>query len=534
MTQAAWLGEIAWKGTMILGTAFVVTASLRRASAALRHFVWTVAFAALLLLPLARSLAPQWKVQSPAVAAETVAATASDLPNVAAARVPPGRSSRPPWLLLWALGCITVAARFAIGAARTRSILRHAGRADYALGTAEEIGRDMRIRRRVKVLEAADALVPLACGILRPAIVLPAGAGTWPAARLRTVLRHEFAHISRWDVAAQVLAQAACCLHWFNPLAWIAAGKQRQERERACDDRVLASGAPAHEYAADLVDLARRLAARRRTWVDAPAMAEACDLELRIRDLFDLGRNRRPLARRSAVAIGAAVLAILLPLASLTVHAQAAHGALAGVVQDPSGARVPSCLVTAKNQAGPNQEVTKTDAAGEYRFGEIPAGNYVVEFAARGFALTKMSAIVVSGQATSLNTTLELGTAAEGLTISGEKPPTAAPKSGTPQRIRVGGSVQPLRLLQQTKPAYPAELQQMGVEGTVFIRAVISMDGEVLSPQVVNTNIDPRLAQRALEAVKQWRYQPTLLNGQPVETATTVTIDFTLDAPRGK
>ena len=68
----------------------------------------------------------------------------------------------------------------------------------------------------------------------------------------------------------------------------------------------------------------------------------------------------------------------------------------------------------------------------------------------------------------------------------------------------------------------------------MFIRAVISMDGEVLSPQVVNTNIDPRLTQLALEAVKQWRYQPTLLNGQPVETATTVTIDFTSDAPRGK
>jgi TonB family protein len=433
-----------------------------------------------------------------------------------------------PWLMLWALGSITAAARFAIGAARTAWILRRATPADYAWETAEEMRSAIRTRRRVTVLETADVPVPLACGILRPIVLLPRGAREWPEARLRTVLRHELAHISRYDLAAQALAQGACCLHWFNPLAWMAAGKLREERERACDDVVLASGTAAHEYAADLVDLARGLAARRRVWVDTPAMAEASGLEPRIRSLFDPARNRQPLRARGAIAIGVALLALLAPVASLTLYAQAAHGALAGRVADPSGARVPRCLVTAKNRSGTNQEVTKTNAAGEFRFAAIPPGDYALEFGARGFGLT-INTKVIADQATTVDVTLQMGTVSEWMTVSGERPPAAAPRSGTPQRVRVGGNVQPLKLLHQTRPAYPAELQQLGVQGTVVIRAVISLDGSVLSPQVVNTDIDPRLARLALEAVKQWRYQPALLNGEPVETATTVTIDFTVE-----
>jgi TonB family protein len=88
--------------------------------------------------------------------------------------------------------------------------------------------------------------------------------------------------------------------------------------------------------------------------------------------------------------------------------------------------------------------------------------------------------------------------------------------------------VQPSRLLKQAKPVYPDELQQLGVQGTVTIKAVISKEGTVLNPVVVNTSIDPRLAKLALDAVSQWAYAPTLLNGQPVEVLTSIDIDFRL------
>jgi hypothetical protein len=93
------------------------------------------------------------------------------------------------------------------------------------------------------------------------------------AADVGHLAARELTHIRRYDLVAQALGQVACCLYWFHPLAWMAASRLRKERELACDDVVLAAGVPPHEYAADLVDLARGLAGRRRAWVSAPAMA---------------------------------------------------------------------------------------------------------------------------------------------------------------------------------------------------------------------------------------------------------------------
>jgi protein TonB len=62
-----------------------------------------------------------------------------------------------------------------------------------------------------------------------------------------------------------------------------------------------------------------------------------------------------------------------------------------------------------------------------------------------------------------------------------------------------------------------------------MLRAVISTTGEPLNPEVVNSNVNPALAQAALDAFRQWRYQPTLLNGQPVEVVTTVMLTFELE-----
>ena len=87
--------------------------------------------------------------------------------------------------------------------------------------------------------------------------------------------------------------------------------------------------------------------------------------------------------------------------------------------------------------------------------------------------------------------------------------------------------VEAAKLIRQARPVYPPELQQLGVEGTVVLSAVISKDGTVLSPAVRNT-VDPRFAAAAIEAVRQWVYQPALLNGEPVETVTTITLDFQL------
>ncbi len=105
-------------------------------------------------------------------------------------------------------------------------------------------------------------------------------------------------------------------------------------------------------------------------------------------------------------------------------------------------------------------------------------------------------------------------------------PPVEKPKP-TPQSIRVGGNVAAASLIRQVKPTYPPLAKQARIQGTVRFNAVIAKDGTIQNLSVVSGH--PMLVQSALEAVKQWLYKPTLLNGEPVEVITTIDVNFTLN-----
>ena len=83
------------------------------------------------------------------------------------------------------------------------------------------------------------------------------------------------------------------------------------------------------------------------------------------------------------------------------------------------------------------------------------------------------------------------------------------------------------RLVDSRVPAYPDSAKIQGVEGSVVMQAIISRDGTVKRVHVLQG--DSRLRNAAIEAVYKWRYRPYLLNGQPVDVATTITVDFNLD-----
>jgi protein TonB len=115
--------------------------------------------------------------------------------------------------------------------------------------------------------------------------------------------------------------------------------------------------------------------------------------------------------------------------------------------------------------------------------------------------------------------------------IVGDRPAQAAKPAAagrTPQKIRVGGSVQATKMVKMVRPSYPEGLKAQGVEGDVLLEAVISKEGKLLNVRSLNTNVNPDLVAAAVDAVKQWEYQPTLLNGEPVEVITTIHIGFHL------
>jgi len=105
-------------------------------------------------------------------------------------------------------------------------------------------------------------------------------------------------------------------------------------------------------------------------------------------------------------------------------------------------------------------------------------------------------------------------------------PKEEKPKPVTPKQIRVGGNVQAAKLLNQPKPQYPPLARQARIQGVVRFNAVIGKDGAIQNLTLVSGH--PLLVPSATEAVRQWRYQPTLLNGEPVEVVTQIDVNFTL------
>jgi TonB family protein len=104
--------------------------------------------------------------------------------------------------------------------------------------------------------------------------------------------------------------------------------------------------------------------------------------------------------------------------------------------------------------------------------------------------------------------------------------PAAGADATPPSRIRVGGNVQQTKLISQPRPVYPPEAKQAHIQGIVKLNAIVGKDGAIQHLEVISG--DPALVPSALDAVKQWVYQTTLLNGQPVEVMTQIDVNYTL------
>ncbi len=172
---------------------------------------------------------------------------------------------------------------------------------DAAIATAfDNAYRQIGIHQRVQLLIDSERTIPVVWGIVWFRLMLPDSARQWSSEQLRSVLLHELAHIKRRDTVVQLLAQIACALHWFNPLVWFAAWRLHVERERACDDLVLAQGVRASAYAEHLLNVATKLSVERWTSACGLAMASHSPLESRLHAILSDRLNRR----RVSTAIG--------------------------------------------------------------------------------------------------------------------------------------------------------------------------------------------------------------------------------------
>jgi TonB family protein len=282
------------KVTLLFLAATAAIATMRKSTAALRHLVCACALAGSLLLPFTL-LFPERMMAIPLPFTIRAVATATKVSSRSA-----------PWtgatvlLTLWVAGCAILLLRLAIGHARAMRMVRG----------ATPSGTDG--------VYFADVHVPMVCGLSSPAILMPIPAREWPAWQFDAAIRHERTHVRRKDLWANFVAQAACALWWFHPLAWIIFRCLRNDQEAACDDAILFSGFEAAIYAEALLAVARTSTPN---LLNGCAMTTQMNLKSRITRLLDQSiartASRGSMLRTAAVfALAFVAIGVMSPLRS--------------------------------------------------------------------------------------------------------------------------------------------------------------------------------------------------------------------------
>lgn len=476
----------------------------RRWSAAQRHAIWTVAMVLALALPLLlRWDPPVVNVLRPVARAVEIPRIFVEVRSNGAPSVDWAEAVR--WI--WMAGMAAVAAWWAAGFIRVSGMVASSREHSTFHGIAVRTCEGLR-------------MPAVAAG---PVILLPEAARQWPPERLRMVLTHEMGHVRRWDLLWRLAGTLGCCVYWFHPLAWWAAAQQRRESEMACDDRVLRNGAAA-DYADSLMAVARE-AAGHATPSAVMAMAKPRELEGRLVAVLDQSR------RRAGSAWPAALASLFLGMLAVTPLAgwQESGVEMKGSVRDVAGVIPGAKLILSAGPGGAEYKF-ETGPDGTYTVTGVPEGTYTLTIEKPGYQRFAGGTIKIDpGRTAASDHYLEIGSVRETVVVDGGTSGTPAPQGApeAPKRIRISGNIQAANLLNRVVPKYPLEAKNAGVQGTVRMKAIISKEGTISSLTLLSAP-SSELARAALDAVNQWTYKPTLLNGNPIEVLTMVDVNFTL------
>ena len=560
--------------TLVLAVGLTATALLKRRSAAFRHWILTATIVVGGAMPVLELLLPAWRVPLPAspatssailVSIDAVGSTGVDPVATPTEAVRIGSRWDLALLIVWSSGLLAALGVLGVGLGRLRRLIRRAEPVTEAKwrDAATATARELEPSRNVRMLYASHP-TPVSLGWLQPTILLPADARNWDHDRIRVVLRHEFAHVARLDWPIQMAAAILFSVHWFNPLMWMAYRGLRRESERACDDLVLRSGIEPADYATHLLDMARQAGTQPSLWSPATAMAHATMLEERIQAMLDTRLNRDTVTTRARIAAAAVLVLLVLPIAGFTTAApvreagaaatesQAAPGSIVGVLYDQHNGLLPDVEISLTEDRTGSILTARSDQSGAFTFRDLPPGDYTLVTSLAGFARVRNLIRVASGASVKRNIMLPLGQVQETVSVVSDGTTSKAttrsspalsreipePRVPSPCVGRIGGCIKPPRKVVDVRPVYPPGLAAAGVAGEVVLNGRIGIDGYMSDLQVVGVSSNeiessttsgmphPDLVAAALEAVRQWEFNPTLLNGVPVEAAVTITVRF--------
>ena len=436
-----------------------------------------------------------------------------------------------------------------------------------------------RLGTAAEIRYAAEVGQPVTFGLRRPVVLLPTRLREYPAATRDAVLTHELVHVRRRDWASVLVEETVRACLWFHPVMWWLISRVQLAREEVVDATAVAWTGRRSDYLRALLAFADDV-----PLAPAPAFARRRHL---FRRIVLLSTEEIMSARRivvSAVAVGVAVA-----LGSWSaIGAFPLQGGATSLIQAQPGPVEQRATVVTSGDLLPrpvrrDMPVFPPDAAGDGASATVTlrtvvdeAGNVPeVRLAGFAFRLGEISATIDGGPGTvarleqfleqasfrsgsgtrvnaaALRPLLEafIDSAASAVRQSRYEPPASAPVVFTTvvqfavtadaivrdmpisERVtndgalRVGGNIRSPRKITDVRPLYPQEARDAGVQGVVIIEMRVDPDGRVASARILRSI--PLLDQAALDAVRQWEFEPTLLNGAPIAVVMTVTVQFT-------
>ena len=435
---------------------------------------------------------------------------------------------------------------------------------------------------RAEVKQSSAVAGPVTFGYLRPLVLLPPGIAALAEEAQFAVVAHELLHVKRGDWLATFLEELVTAALWWHPAIWLLTARIRLVREQLIDRAVVRLTDSPRPYVEALLTFADGQPQMRL----APQFLRRRHLAVRIKNLLsEVSMSRTRLIATYTVITAVATATAYISMGAFPLRA-APQFNNAGV----SGAEVvlrkaPIYPSVAKRKGVEGSVVVEATIAenGSVSDARVLSGPQELRSAALeavlqwqfkngttaqvtvNFSLTKDGGAMPAARLTGIETGSLPAEMAETLRarlahlqgepvnaaeinaiVQGVSPnlrislrsdaanasvltiaSTAAvfAKGETPQ-IRVGGNVQAAKMVNKVAPAYPPEAKRERIQGTVRFAALIGMDGRVKQLYVEGGH--PLLVESATKAVQQWEYQPTLLNGNPVEVLTSIDVNYTL------
>jgi TonB family protein len=495
---------------LLVGLAAFVPAALRLRLPGARLVYWHVLLAACLLLPLVRP----WK-QEVAGTVQVSTSVAVVLPVQPAPRRSPPPTSEIALLLL-AAGALARLGWLAAGFWKLRQYRRHSLPLEPASSWSVEA--DLRI--------SADVASPVTFGARRPVILLPARFPEFDAHMQDAILCHEILHVRRRDWLFTVVEELVRAVFWFHPAIWWLLGEIGLAREQAVDRQVVEVTKSREEYVDALLAIAG--AQPRPDLALAPLFLRKRHLKQRVISVLKEVRMSRT-RLISALAAGLAILVAAcwfvtgaFPLAAAPEVVNDAPGVtvdLGGAgVMHRTGVAYPAAALKQSVQGTVVVEV-KLDSSGNVSDAHVVSGPDELRNAALQSVLQWHLMKNVAGSSRQVSISFSLPDSVP------TQPPAAAAVPGA--AYHVGAGVTAPVLLYKREPEYTEEARKAKYSGSVLLYVEIDPSGKATNIRVQHS-LGLGLDEKAIEAVRQWKFKPGYRDGSPVPVTANIEVNFRL------